>query len=92
MGSQMYLPHGISGVVSVQVAFSLRPSATFLVFCWLLIALTRDPGKGTLNGLQPYLPLTLKYWTTLRMLRSAQWDARTVLCQMVGTTRWAKGA
>ena len=32
----------------------------FLVFCWLVTALMRDPGKGTLKGLQAYLPPTLK--------------------------------
>jgi hypothetical protein len=54
----------------------------FLVFCWLLMALIRDPGKGTCKGLTPYLPPTLKYWTTVRMLRSAQWDVEAVVCQM----------
>ena len=58
----------------------------FLVFCWLVVALIRAPGKGTLKGLKPYLPATLPYWTTLRMVRSAQWDAQAVLTQMAMTT------
>jgi hypothetical protein len=58
----------------------------FLVFCWLLMALIRDPGKGTLKGLTPYLPPTLKYWTTVRMVRSAQWDTEAVVCQMATAT------
>ena len=61
----------------------------FLVFCWLLIALIRDPGKGTLKGLQPYLPPTLKYWTTVRMLRSGQWEAEAVVCDLATATRRA---
>jgi hypothetical protein len=33
----------------------------FLVCCWLVMALIRDPGKGTLKGIQSSLPPTLKY-------------------------------
>ena len=55
--------------------FRCAQAQHFLVFCWLLMALIRDPGKGTLKGLQAYLPPTLKYWTTMRMIRSGQWDA-----------------
>jgi Transposase DDE domain len=58
----------------------------FLVFCWLLMALIRDPGKGTLKGLRPYLPPSLKYWTTVRMIRSGQWDAEAVVCTMATAT------
>ena len=58
----------------------------FLVFCWLLMALIRDPGKGTLKGLKPYLPPTLKYWTTVRMIRSGQWDAEAAVCDMATAT------
>jgi hypothetical protein len=58
----------------------------FLVFCGLLIALIRDPGKGTLKGLMSYLPPTLKYWTTMRMIRSGQWDAAAVIKGMATTT------
>jgi hypothetical protein len=58
----------------------------FLVCCWLLMALIRDPGKGTLKGLQAYLPSTLKYWTTMRMIRSGQWDAEAVLRDMATAT------
>jgi Transposase DDE domain len=58
----------------------------FLVCCWLLMALMRDPGKGTCKGLTPYLPPTLQYWTTLRMIRSGQWDAEAVVCQMATAT------
>src|SRR5512132_1736448 len=58
----------------------------FLVFCWLVVALIRASGKGTLKGLKPYLPATLPYWTTLRMVRSAQWDAQAVLTQMAMAT------
>jgi hypothetical protein len=52
----------------------------------LLIALIRDPGKGTLKGLQAYLPPTLKYWTTLRMIRSGQWEAEAVVDDMATAT------
>jgi hypothetical protein len=58
----------------------------FLVLCWLLIALIRDPGKGTLKGLMSYLPPTLTYWPPLRMIRSGQWDAAAVIEGMATTT------
>jgi hypothetical protein len=50
------------------------------------MALIRDPGKGTLKGLKPYLPPTLKYWTTVRMIRSGQWDVEAVVCDLATAT------
>jgi hypothetical protein len=35
----------------------------FSVFCWLLIALILDNGKGRLKDLCGYLPPKLRYWT-----------------------------
>jgi hypothetical protein len=61
----------------------------FLAFCWLLIALIRDPGKGILKGLKPYLPPTLKYRTTVRLIRSRPWDAEAAWCDMATATRRA---
>jgi hypothetical protein len=66
--------------------FGCAQAQHFLVFCWLLMALTRDPGKGTLKGLKPYLPPTLKYWTTMRMIRSGQWDVEAVVCDLATAT------
>ena len=66
--------------------FHCAQAQHFLVFCWLLIALIRDPAKGTLKGLKPYLPPTLKYWTTMRMLRSGQWEAEAVVCALATAT------
>ena len=58
----------------------------FLVCCWLLMALMRDPGNGTLKGLHASMPPTLQYWTTMRMIRSGQWEAETVLSAMATAT------
>ena len=66
--------------------FRCAQAQHFLVFCWLLIAIIRDPGKGTLKGLHAYMPSTLHYWTTLRMVRSGQWDAQAVLTDMATAT------
>jgi DDE family transposase len=66
--------------------FRCAQAQHFLVFCWLLMALIRDPGKGTLKGLRAYLPPTLHYWTTLRMLRAGQWDAEAVVYDLATTT------
>lgn len=50
------------------------------------MALIRDPGKGTLKGLTSSLPPALTYWTTMRMVRSGQWDAQAVLTDMATAT------
>ena len=65
--------------------FRCAQAQHFVVFCWLLIAMIRDPGKGTLKGLGVYLPPTLRYWTTLRMVRSGQWDASAVITMLAAT-------
>jgi len=51
-----------------------------------VIALIRTPGKETLKGLRPYLPSTLPYWTTMRMVRSGQWDAYAVITDLATAT------
>ena len=76
------------GLYPLKRHFRCAQGQHFLVCCWWLMALIRDPGKGTLKGLKPYLPPTLKYWTTLRMIQSRQWDAKAVVCTMAtGTLR-----
>jgi hypothetical protein len=61
----------------------------FWVFCWVLLALILDHGKGTLKGLCQYLPRTLKYWTLMRMVRSGQWDEAAVVTRMASDVlRW----
>jgi hypothetical protein len=54
----------------------------FSVFCWLLIALILDHGKGTLKELCGYLPPKLRYWTLMRMVRSGQWDDQVLVDEM----------
>jgi Transposase DDE domain len=54
----------------------------FSVFCWLLIALILDNGKGTLKELCGYLPPKLRYWTLMRMVRSGQWDDKVLVDEM----------
>ena len=50
-----------------------------VIFGWLLVAIIRDPGVGTLKGLCPYLPPHLSYWALIRMLRSGKWEAQAVM-------------
>jgi hypothetical protein len=71
---------------SCKKHFRCAQAQHFLVFCWLVVALIRDPGKGTLKGLRPYLPAKLPYWTTVRMIQSGQWDAQAVLQEMATAT------
>jgi hypothetical protein len=66
--------------------FGCAQAQHFLVFCWLLMAVMRDPGKGTLKGRKPYLPPPLKYWTTLRMIRSGQGDVEAVVGDLATAT------
>ena len=66
--------------------FPCAQAQHFLVFCWLVIALIRTPGKGTLKGLRPYLPAKLPYWTIVRMVRSGQWDAQAVITDVAAAT------
>jgi hypothetical protein len=56
------------------------------VFCGVVIALMRDPGTGTLQGLRPYLPPQLSYGTTMRMVRAGQWAAQAVLTDLAAAT------
>ena len=59
--------------------FRCSQARHFVIFCWLLVAIIRDPGSGTLKGLCPYLPPHLSYWALIRMLRSGKWDAQAVM-------------
>ena len=54
----------------------------FSVFCWVLIALILENGKGRLKDLCPYLPPKIRYWTLMRMVRSRPWDANVLMSQM----------
>jgi hypothetical protein len=50
--------------------FRCAQARHFLVCCWLVMALIRDPGKGTLKGLHAYLPSTLKYLSLPKSFQS----------------------
>jgi hypothetical protein len=58
-----------------------------LVFCWLVIALMRDPGHGPLQGLHAYLPAPLHYWPTRRRGRSGPWEGQAVRTDRATATR-----
>jgi hypothetical protein len=59
--------------------FRCTQARHFVIFAWLLVAIIRDPGAGTLKGLCPYLPPHLSYWALIRMLRSGKWDAQAIM-------------
>jgi hypothetical protein len=87
MWSPTCIPRKVYQVLySCKRHFRCAQAQHFVVFCWLLIAMIRDPGKGTLKGLGVYLPPPLRYWTTLRMVRSGQWDASAVITTLAATT------
>jgi Transposase DDE domain len=67
---------------SFKPLFRCSQARHFVIFCWLVVAIIRDPGAGTLKGLGPYLPRPLSYWALIRMLRSGKWDAQAVMTGM----------
>jgi hypothetical protein len=50
-----------------------------VICCWLVVAIIRAPGVGTLKGALPSVPAGLSYWALLRLVRSGPWDAQAVL-------------
>ena len=73
------LPRTVDDVLSpFTPLFRCSQARHFVICCWLLVAIIRDPGAGTRKGLCPYLPPHLSYWTLIRMLRSGTWDAHAV--------------
>ena len=64
----------------------------FLLFCWLLVALIVDQGKGTLKGLSRHLPPRLRYWALMRMgRRGAGAQVRRCAGAQVRSSSWAVG-
>jgi hypothetical protein len=63
--------------------FTCPQAKHFTIFCWLLVLLILDQGKGTIKGLSRIAPTRIKYWTMMRMIRSGWWDANSLLFEMV---------
>ena len=59
--------------------FRCAQARHFVICAWLLVAIIRDPGVGTLKSALPYVPAGWSYGALLRMVRSGQWDAQAVL-------------
>lgn len=55
----------------------------FLIFCWFLVMLIIDYGKGTIKGLSRIVPPHITYWAMMRMIRSGWWDADSLLRDIV---------
>ena len=54
----------------------------FLLFCWILVALILDTGRGTLKDLVLLMPVRIRYWALMRMVRSGQWAADELFTDM----------
>jgi len=63
--------------------FRCKHSRHFVLFCWLIMMLIIDQGKGKIKGLSRMMPGRIKYWSLMRMIRSGQWDAQGLLEEMV---------
>ncbi|HXG65531.1 MAG TPA: transposase [Blastocatellia bacterium] len=66
--------------------FRCAQARHFLLFCWLLVMLILNCGKGRLKQLCQAMPERLKYWALMRLLRSGQWDAQSLLDDVVAQT------
>jgi Transposase DDE domain len=54
----------------------------FVLFCWLLVMLVIEQGKGTLKELSRLMPQRIKYWALMRMVRSGWWDERALVTEL----------
>src|SRR5687767_8477375 len=66
------LVHVFNALYQFKPIFRCVQARHFWVFCWVLVALILNNGKGMLNDLCRYLPPKLRYWTLMRMVRSGQ--------------------
>ena len=81
------LPHKVYDFLyGFKSHFRCAQGRHFLLFCWLLVALIVDQGKGTLKGLSRHLPPRIRYWALLKMVRSGQWDAQAPALATKGLT------
>src|SRR4051812_3582781 len=62
-----------------KVHFRCPQGHHFQLFCWLLVMLLVDQGKGTLKQLSHLMPQRIKYWALMRMVRSGYWDERLLI-------------
>jgi hypothetical protein len=62
--------------------FRCAQARHFMLFCWLLVRIMRDPGVGTRKGGCPYVPPPLSYGALIRMLRAGTWDAHAIMTGM----------
>lgn len=63
--------------------FRCAQGAHFRIFCWFLVLLIIDTGKGTIKSLNRIAPDRIKYWAMMRMIRSGWWSPQEVLSDMV---------
>lgn len=63
--------------------FRCKQSRHFALFCWLIVMLIIDQGKGKIKGLSRMMPGRIKYWSLMRMVRSGQWEVQGLLEEMV---------
>lgn len=59
--------------------FKCKQTSHFLLFCWLLVALCLESGKGSIKGLMRHLPEKVTYWALMRFVRSGLWNERDLL-------------
>jgi hypothetical protein len=59
--------------------FRCVQTSHFVLFCWLLVALCLESGKGSIKGLMRHLPERITYWSLMRFVRSGLWNERDLL-------------
>lgn len=58
----------------------------FRLFCWLIVMLSLDQGRGNLKELSRLMPERIRYWALLRMVRSGWWDERALVKELSADT------
>ena len=92
MAMHMRTPQRIRLSLALQAPFSRCASKHFVIFCWLVVAIIRDPGVGTLKGALPYVPAGLSYLPLLDVLGRLGWGRGCPLRPVPPSPRSVAGA
>ncbi len=82
-----YLPKSVESYLQqFKGHFRCAQGRHFVIFCWLLVGLIVDQGKGKVKGLSAIVPEKIKYWAMMRMIRSGLWDGTMLVNDMARQT------
>src|SRR5204863_8156765 len=77
------IPQRVSNCLSpFSSHFTCPQGQHYRVWCWLLVALLLQQGAASLKNLSRLMPVSLRYWTVLRMVKAGYWDASALIDEM----------